>query len=187
MLIARSACSTTRSRRPIRGPSARDVLPGLMCADAAKWDDLVAPPGRQLDRMADRDDARLGSGRARLLAARQHALEKRLGLIETPTLLLWGERDAIPRRLRSGSRSGWQRRLRIETIAGAGHLPISTSPTPSFRRAGAFVSHPPQAWGGVLVIADGGSPTLPLRRQCDFSELRSKAHIPLQLPLGRRT
>ena len=74
----------------------RDNLPGLMCADGAKWTALVAPPEG-----ANSVEWPIEMTRASEAAARAFwplgntRLEKRLGLIAAPTLILWGERDAV--------------------------------------------------------------------------------------------
>jgi pimeloyl-ACP methyl ester carboxylesterase len=108
----------------------KDVLPGLMCADAAKWSELVAPPEG-----ANSIEWPIEMTRASEAAARAFwplgstRLEKRLGLIETPTLLLWGEHDAIlPHAYAQKFASGIGKPARIETIAGAGHLAYLDQP-----------------------------------------------------------
>jgi len=50
-------------------------------------------------------------------------LEKRLPLIEAPTLLIWGEQDRIvPRSYADRFAAGIAGRTEIRTIPGAGHL-----------------------------------------------------------------
>ena len=50
-------------------------------------------------------------------------LEKRLPLIEAPTLLIWGEQDRImPRRYADRFAAAIAGRSEIATISGAGHL-----------------------------------------------------------------
>ena len=56
-------------------------------------------------------------------------LEKRLGLIEVPTLILWGERDAL---LPPSYAAKFARRIngaaRVQTVADAGHLAYLDQP-----------------------------------------------------------
>jgi pimeloyl-ACP methyl ester carboxylesterase len=50
-------------------------------------------------------------------------LEKRLGLIAAPTLILWGERDAVlPPSYARKFAAGINGKSRVEIVAGAGHL-----------------------------------------------------------------
>jgi pimeloyl-ACP methyl ester carboxylesterase len=102
----------------------RDAVAGLMCADADKWSALVAPPDG-----ANSVEWPIEMVRASEAAARAFwplgatKLEKRLGLITAPTLLLWGEKDAVlptsyAQKFATGIGSG----ARIETVPDAGHL-----------------------------------------------------------------
>jgi pimeloyl-ACP methyl ester carboxylesterase len=78
-----------------------DAVPGLMCADPEIW------------KAAARIFWPLGNTK----------LEKRLKLINAPTLLLWGEKDAImPRSYADRIAKGIAGRSEIKVIAGAGHL-----------------------------------------------------------------
>jgi pimeloyl-ACP methyl ester carboxylesterase len=103
----------------------RDAVAGLMCADAENWTDMVAPVEG-----ANSVEWPIEMVRASEAAARAFwplgntRLEKRLGLITAPTLLLWGDRDAVlpasyaqkfARAINGGSAS-------IETVPEAGHL-----------------------------------------------------------------
>jgi pimeloyl-ACP methyl ester carboxylesterase len=114
-------------REPAADPWAqrRDKVAGLMCADAAKWEAMVAPPEG-----ANSVEWPIEMVRAAEAAARAFwplgntQLEKRLGLISAPTLVLWGADDSVlpasyakkfAARINGGS-------ARVETIAGAGHL-----------------------------------------------------------------
>jgi len=108
----------------------RDVLPGLMCADGAKWTDLVAAPEG-----ANSVEWPIEMTRASEAAARAFwplgntRLEKRLGLIAAPTLIVWGERDAL---LPPSYAQKFAKRIdgatRVETVAGAGHLAYLDQP-----------------------------------------------------------
>ena len=102
----------------------KDVLPGLMCAEAATWNELVAPPEG-----ANSVEWPIEMTRASEAAARAFwplgntRLEKRLGLIEAPTLILWGDRDAILPPAYAGTFArAIKGPARVETIANAGHL-----------------------------------------------------------------
>ena len=108
----------------------RDNVAGLMCADADEMEGAGgAARGRQLDRMADRDGARLRGGGARLLAARQHPAREAPGLIEAPTLVLWGEQDAVlPPSYAKNSPPASTADTRVETVAEAGHLAYLDQP-----------------------------------------------------------
>ena len=56
-------------------------------------------------------------------------LEKRLGLIAAPTLILWGERDAVlPPSYAKKFAAGINGSTRVETVAEAGHLAYLDQP-----------------------------------------------------------
>ena len=56
-------------------------------------------------------------------------LEKRLGLIEAPTLMLWGDKDAVlPTGYAQKFADGINGTTRVQTIAGAGHLAYLDQP-----------------------------------------------------------
>ncbi len=118
----------------------RDAVAGLMCADAEKWSALVSPPEG-----ANSVEWPIEMVRASEAAARAFwplgatKLEKRLGLIAAPTLLLWGEKDAvIPRELCAEIRAPGStaargsRPFRMRAIS-----PISTGPRRWPGRSGA--------------------------------------------------
>ena len=86
----------------------KDNVAGLMCANGEKWNELAA-----------RAFWPLGNTR----------LEKRLGLIAAPTLILWGERDAVlPPSYAKKFAAGINGSTRVETVAGAGHLAYLDQP-----------------------------------------------------------
>lgn len=102
----------------------RDAVAGLMCADAGKWSAMVSPPEG-----ANSVEWPIEMVRASEAAARAFwplgatKLEKRLGLIAAPTLLLWGEKDAvIPRSYAQKFAAGIKGGTRIEIVPDAGHL-----------------------------------------------------------------
>jgi len=108
----------------------KDVLPGLMCADATKWQSLVAAPDG-----ANSIEWPIEMTRAAEAAARAFwplgdtQLEKRLDLIKAPTLVLWGDQDAI---LPASYAGKFVARINgascAETISGAGHLAYLDQP-----------------------------------------------------------
>jgi pimeloyl-ACP methyl ester carboxylesterase len=108
----------------------KDNVAGLMCADGAKWNELVAPPEG-----ANSIEWPIEMTRASEAAARAFwplgntRLDKRLALIAAPTLILWGERDAIlPPSYARKFAACINGASRVETIAGAGHLAYLDQP-----------------------------------------------------------
>ncbi|MFI5001454.1 MAG: alpha/beta fold hydrolase [Reyranellales bacterium] len=102
----------------------KDKVGGVMCADAAKWEAMVAVPEG-----ANSVEWPIEMTRASEAAARAFwplgntKLEKRLGMIASPTLILWGDRDALlPPNYAKKFAAAINGSTRIETIAGAGHL-----------------------------------------------------------------
>jgi pimeloyl-ACP methyl ester carboxylesterase len=102
----------------------RDAVAGLMCTDPRKWDEMVAPPEG-----ANSVEWPIEMVRAAEAAARAFwplgntRLDKRLGLISAPTLILWGDKDRV---LPPGYAKIFAHAIvgqtRIEIVAGAGHL-----------------------------------------------------------------
>ena len=108
----------------------RDNVAGVMCADAAKWQDLVAPPEG-----ANSIEWPIEMTRASEAAARAFwplgntQLEKRLGLIKAPTLVLWGDSDAVlPPSYAKKFAAGINGATQVETVAQAGHLAYLDQP-----------------------------------------------------------
>lgn len=108
----------------------RDRVAGLMCADPAQWEALVAPPEG-----ANSVEWPIEMTRAAEAAARAFwplgstRLEKRLGLIEAPTLLLWGDQDAVlPPGYAEKFAEGITGPAKVEIVAGAGHLAYLDQP-----------------------------------------------------------
>ena len=108
----------------------RDAVAGLMCADPKKWEELVAPPEG-----ANSVEWPIEMVRAAEAAARAFwplgntKLEKRLGLISAPTLLLWGDNDRVlPPSYAKKFAAGLKAGQRIEIIPGAGHLAYLDKP-----------------------------------------------------------
>jgi pimeloyl-ACP methyl ester carboxylesterase len=102
----------------------KDKVAGLMCADGSHWESMVAVPEG-----ANSVEWPIEMTRASEAAARAFwplgntKLERRLGLIAAPTLILWGDRDAVlPPSYARKFAAGINGATRVETIAGAGHL-----------------------------------------------------------------
>jgi len=128
-------------REPATDPWAqrRDAVAGLMCADPAKWEALVAPPDG-----ANSVEWPIEMVRAAEAAARAFwplgntKREKRLALIAAPTLLLWGDKDRVLPASYAAKFAAGIKRARIETIPGAGHLAYLDRPEAV---AGAVLAH----------------------------------------------
>jgi pimeloyl-ACP methyl ester carboxylesterase len=99
-------------------------IAGLLCANAQAYEDLKAvPPG------ANSTEWPIEQTRASEAAARAFwplgntKLEKRLPLIEAPTLLVWGDKDRImPRSYADKLKKTIGGKTRVAIIKGAGHL-----------------------------------------------------------------
>ena len=101
-----------------------------MCANGEKWNALIAAPEG-----ANSIEWPIEMGRASEAAARAFwplgntRLEKRLGLIAAPTLILWGDRDAVlPPSYAKKFAAGINGSTRVETVAEAGHLAYLDQP-----------------------------------------------------------
>jgi len=108
----------------------KDHVAALMCADAANWEALVAPPEG-----ANSIEWPIEMTRASEAAARAFwplgntKLEKRLPLIEAPTLVVWGEADKVlPPGYAQRFAAGINGSTRVQMIAGAGHLAYLDQP-----------------------------------------------------------
>jgi len=99
-------------------------LPGLMCADPAVWEALKAEPEGHNDPEWPIEQTRASEAAARIFWPLGNTkLEKRLPLIEAPTLLLWGEQDRLmPKSYAGKFAQRIKSRTEVKTIAGAGHL-----------------------------------------------------------------
>ena len=113
-------------KQPVTDPWAQRApdVPGLMCADPERWNQLKAEPEG-----ANSPEWPIEQTRASEAAARAFwplgntRLEKRLPLISAPTLLLWGEHDRIvPRAYADKITAGLGGPSELRVIAGAGHL-----------------------------------------------------------------
>ncbi len=101
-----------------------DDLPGLMCADPERWKALKAAPEGVNSIEWPIEQTRANEAAARIFWPLGNSkLEKRLPLIEAPTLLIWGERDRImPRSYAEKFRAAIKGPTELRVIAGAGHL-----------------------------------------------------------------
>jgi pimeloyl-ACP methyl ester carboxylesterase len=101
-----------------------DAVPGLMCADPEIWKALKSGPEGANSVEWPIEQTRANEAAARIFWPLGNTrLEKRLKLIGAPTLLVWGEQDAImPRSYAERIAKGISGRSEIRMIAGAGHL-----------------------------------------------------------------
>ena len=102
-----------------------DAVPGLMCADPEIWKALKAVPEGANSVEWPIEQTRASEAAARIFWPLGNTrLEKRLPLIQAPTLLLWGEKDAVmPQGYAARYASGiGAKTVEIKVIPGAGHL-----------------------------------------------------------------
>lgn len=101
-----------------------DDVPGLMCADPEKWKALKAMPEGANSIEWPIEQTRASEAAARIFWPLGNTrVEKRLGLVKSPTLLIWGEQDRIfPRSYADRFAAGISGQTKITTIANAGHL-----------------------------------------------------------------
>jgi pimeloyl-ACP methyl ester carboxylesterase len=99
-------------------------LPGLMCADPARWEALKAEPEGQNSPEWPIEQTRASEAAARIFWPLGNTkIEKRLPLIAVPTLLLWGEQDRImPKSYADKFAKAIAGKSEIRVISGAGHL-----------------------------------------------------------------
>jgi pimeloyl-ACP methyl ester carboxylesterase len=99
-------------------------MPGLMCADPARWEALKAEPEGHNDPEWPIEQTRASEAAARIFWPLGNTrLEKRLHLIEAPTLIVWGDDDRImPRSYADKFAKGINGKSEIRIIPGAGHL-----------------------------------------------------------------
>src|ERR1700748_2551071 len=101
-----------------------DAVPGLMCADPEIWKAMKAVPDGANSVEWPIEQTRANEAAARIFWPLGNTkLEKRLGLIGAPTLLIWGEHDAImPRSYAARIAKSLAGRSQTTVTAGAGHL-----------------------------------------------------------------
>jgi pimeloyl-ACP methyl ester carboxylesterase len=113
-------------REPATDPWAQraDDVAGLMCADPEIWKALKAQPEGANSIEWPIEQTRANEAAARLLWPLGNTkLDKRLPLIQAPTLLIWGERDRImPRAYADRFRAAIKGPTELRVIEGAGHL-----------------------------------------------------------------
>jgi pimeloyl-ACP methyl ester carboxylesterase len=99
-------------------------VPGLFCADPAKWEALKAMPEGHNDPEWPIEQTRANEAAARIFWPLGNTkLEKRLPLITAPTLLVWGSEDRLmPRSYADKFAADISGKTEIALIAGAGHL-----------------------------------------------------------------
>src|SRR6202023_1562724 len=101
-----------------------DAIPELMCADAANWNALKEPPPGTNSPEWAIEQTRASEAAARAFWPLGNTrLEKRLPYITVPTLLIWGEADAImPKSYAERFAAAMQEKPKLVAIPGAGHL-----------------------------------------------------------------
>jgi len=101
-----------------------DAVPGLMCADPAVWTELKTAPEGANSVEWPIEQVRASEAAARIFWPLGNTrLEKRLALIQAPTILLWGAQDRImPRGYSEKLAKGISGKTEIHVIEGAGHL-----------------------------------------------------------------
>ncbi|MGE5269115.1 MAG: alpha/beta fold hydrolase [Thiohalocapsa sp.] len=99
-------------------------MPGLMCADPAKWEALKAEPEGQNSPEWPIEQVRAAEAAARIFWPLGNTkLEKRLPLITAPTLLVWGGEDRIvPQSYAAKFAKAIAGKSETRIIAGGGHL-----------------------------------------------------------------
>jgi pimeloyl-ACP methyl ester carboxylesterase len=99
-------------------------VPGLFCADPAKWEALKTAPEGLNSPEWPIEQVRASEAAARIFWPLGNTkLEKRLPLIAAPTLLLWGGDDKVmPRSYADKFARGIKGKTEIAIIPGAGHL-----------------------------------------------------------------
>jgi pimeloyl-ACP methyl ester carboxylesterase len=101
-----------------------DAVPGLMTADAAIYKAMKTAPEGANSVEWPIEQVRAAEAAARVFWPLGNTrIEKRLRLIQAPTLILWGELDAImPRAYADVFAKSIGGRTQTQIIAGAGHL-----------------------------------------------------------------
>ncbi len=114
---------------------------GLLCAQPEKWDAL-----RQMPEGANSVEWPIAEARAAEASARAFwplgntGLQKRLGRIQAPVKLLWGEDDrVVPRSYAERFKAGVAGSADIEVVPGAGHLAELDQPEAMANAVSAFL------------------------------------------------
>jgi len=118
-----------------------DKVDALMCETEGAYNALIERPGN-----ADAVEWPIEMTRAREASARYlwpnsaTHVEKRLGRIACPTLVLWGEKDRVqPPAYAETLRDGISGAVAVQTIAGAGHMAELDQPEAVAAAVGAFL------------------------------------------------
>jgi pimeloyl-ACP methyl ester carboxylesterase len=121
-----------------------DAVPGLMCADPEIWQALKARPDGANSVEWPIEQVRANEAAARIFWPLGNTrIEKRLGLIKAPTLLLWGDQDKImPRSYAEVFANGIAGPVTTRIVAGAGHLAELDKPIDVARDMLAFLDAP---------------------------------------------
>lgn len=119
-----------------------DNVPALMCADPEIWKGMKAVPEGANSVEWPIEQVRASEAAARIFWPLGNTkLDKRLRLIKAPTLLLWGEKDAImPRAYADTFAKGIAGPTSIKVIAGAGHLAELDQPAEVAKEIVAFTA-----------------------------------------------
>jgi pimeloyl-ACP methyl ester carboxylesterase len=101
-----------------------DNVPGLMCADPEIYKGMKAAPDGANSIEWPIEQVRAAEAAARIFWPLGNTrIEKRLRLVQAPTLLLWGENDRImPRGYADLFAKGISGTTKIQVVPGAGHL-----------------------------------------------------------------
>lgn len=112
-----------------------DQVPGLMCADPEIYKGMKSAPEGANSIEWPIEQVRAAEAAARIFWPLGNTrIEKRLGLIKAPTLLLWGEQDRImPRSYAMKFATGIAGPTVMKTIPEAGHLAELDKPAETAR------------------------------------------------------
>ena len=101
-----------------------DAVPGLMCADPAIWTALKTAPEGANSIEWPIEQVRASEAAARIFWPLGNTkIEKRLKLVQAPTMLIWGAEDRImPQSYAAHFAQGIGGRTETRVIDGAGHL-----------------------------------------------------------------
>ncbi len=101
-----------------------DAVPGLMCADPEIWKAMKAVPDGANSVEWPIEQVRANEAAARIFWPLGNTrIEKRLHLVQAPTLLLWGEQDRImPAAYAQKFANGIAGPTSFKIVPGAGHL-----------------------------------------------------------------
>jgi len=118
-----------------------DAVPGLMCADPEIWKVMKATPEGANSIEWPIEQVRANEAAARIFWPLGNTrIEKRLRLIKSPTLLLWGEQDKImPRDYAEVFAKGIAGPTTTKIIVGAGHLAEHDKPAEVAQQILAFM------------------------------------------------